>query len=117
MTKKNQNFSMVAGDTMLINIGVTDSNGTPINLTGCSITWIVKKTVKAPIVLVTKTTQDDIAIRDVRKGLFVVKLNSQDTAGFDGRMYHEAKVKDAFGDVATVATGLITFVPSGAVAT
>lgn len=106
MTKRNQDFSMFAGDTKDIVVTMSDST----NLTGATIAWVLRRGGVTGTVEVPKSTTSGISISNTT---FTVRLSASDTANLKGRYYHEAEVTDVSGNVSTVMTGSISIEPSG----
>lgn len=113
MTKINQNFSMYSGDTKFIDITIVDGNDVPVEITGTTIKWVVKRNVRSSVNNVLKTTTDGISIIDPLVGKFQVKLDPEDTDRLSGEFYHEAELKDVQGNVSTILTGTLTIIIDG----
>lgn len=113
MTQKNQNFEMFAGDTKDIVVTVDDGDGIPVNLTGASIKWVLKKATVTGAQQVLKTMANGIFLTDPLAGEFTVRLATADTNAISGKFYHEAEVTDSSGNVSTVFTGTVKIEPSG----
>lgn len=117
MTKRNQHFEMHAGDTVDLECVVTDQDtGGRKNLAGATIVWVLYDEASSAAVL-TKTTATvgDITDVDGLNGLFTVALVPADTADIaPGTYYHESKITDSSGNVATVFTGRVKIFASRA---
>lgn len=93
MTATNQNFYMYAGDTKNLNISVTNDDGSPLDLTGCTITWVLKKNNSELV----KTTTNG-----------VIELEPSDTSDLYGIYPHECELTDQTGNVSTIFIGKVT---------
>lgn len=100
------NFVMVAGDTKTLVVTVTDANGSPVNLSGCTIAWRASRSFRKTA-QITKTTTGSggVAITDGPNGVFTVALEPEDTEDLHGDLLHEAQVTDAQGTISTVLQG------------
>lgn len=107
MTTRNQNFVMYAGNTMEIEVPVDNTE-----LTGASIKWAMKRSVKSEDTLF-RETPSGIVITDAAAGIFTIRLESCDTKDLVGAFYHEAELTDTIGNVSTIMTGTIAIKPSG----
>lgn len=106
MAKTGQNFEIVAGDTVKINISVTDQNNAAVDLTNATVTWLLYKNLNDTAV--SKSTTTGITITNVRGGVFQISLTAADTQNLAGMYTHAAKVTDALGNAITVTTGTAT---------
>jgi outer membrane lipoprotein-sorting protein len=84
---------MYAGDTKNITISVTKDDGTPLDLTGCTITWVLKKNNSELV----KTTTNG-----------VIGLVASDTSDLNGIYPHECELTDQTGNVSTIFIGKVT---------
>lgn len=105
-----QNFSLVAGDTLLLDGTITDDSGAPLDLTAAEVrvTWALF----APTgpALVTKTIGAGIAIPGI--GAIEITLDGPDTAGLPpGFYHHEAVMTDGLGEVSTLWRGSGVLLP------
>jgi hypothetical protein len=101
MTKKDQNFTITAGDTKYLDFTVDMDSST---LVGSTIKWVMKKYDEA---VITKTTTGDISITAAK--VFRVTLDPADTLSLvPGQYDHQAEVTDVATDVSTVAEGTAT---------
>ena len=113
MTSEDQNFEMYAGESKVITVTVMDdaTPPVPIDLTGASIEWIVKRSEDDAVGLITKTVGAGIALlnQTTHKGEFTITLAPADTASLGGASYyHEAEVTDVATNVSTVTRGILT---------
>lgn len=97
VTAKNQNFSMVQGDTKYIQFPVDGVD----NLAGCTVKWGVKKKESSTEYELFK---DDFTIVD---GKIQIKVESIDTLNLLGTYYHETELTDQSGNVSTVMKGML----------
>lgn len=112
MARVNQNATIWAGDTVNLDVAVTNSAGAAKDITGATIAYVLFNEPAGATVL-TKTTADDIAITPGTGGLFTITLEPADTESVaPGAYYHEAEVTDISGNVATVLTGKVTIMRS-----
>jgi hypothetical protein len=107
-----QSFVMTAGNTKKMNVTITNAVGQAIDLTGVSLTWVLKRMVTSPITL-EKTNASGITITDPKKGKCTIVLQPADTKNLSGNMYHELQLIDGLGDVSTPFVGNIYFEKSG----
>lgn len=121
MTKRNQDFEMHEGDSKDVEITVTDPiTGAPVDLTGATISWVLKERASDATALLTLSTGGgEIVLTDEDNGVFEVQLDPADTAGLlsgnelSKEYYHEAEITTSGGDVATVTTGKATIYRDG----
>lgn len=110
MTKRNQHFEMHAGETVDLNVVVTDK-ATKVrkNLAGATIKWVLyDEATEAAVLTKTTATPGDITDIDGLNGLFTVALAPADTANVaPGTYYHESEVIDSGGAVSVVLTGQV----------
>ncbi len=98
MTKKNQDFTMTAGDSKYLDFTVTMDSST---LVGSTIKWVMEKYDEA---VLTKTSTGDISITAAK--VFRVTMRSTDTLTLaPGHYKHQAEVTDLTSLVSTVAEG------------
>lgn len=97
---ENQNFTMVSGDTKVIEVTV-DS----VDLSGASIKWIMHQFGAEKV---RKETPGTITVTDAVGGLLQIKLDPTDTASLVGDYSHEMEVTDAAGNVSTVMSGRVS---------
>lgn len=119
MTHAVQNFDMQAGDDKAIDVTVTSdgmATGTPVDITGATITWTLRRSVENTVALVTKATPGGIQITDGPNGRFTINLADADTAGLLGLYLHEAVLADVSSNDSTVLNGVATFTPKAGTA-
>src|SRR5574340_899717 len=112
MTTVNQDFSLWQCDDKTLSVSLTES-GAALNITGCTIRWVLRKEAASGTALLTKTTASGITITNGVAGLCSIALADTDTDDIDpGVYYHEMSVVDTLGNVSTVLTGRCTVYPS-----
>jgi hypothetical protein len=105
-------LTMFRGDTAQFQIAVTDVDGHPVNLTGCSL-WFTAKidptSLDAAAQFQKKTPSTGIAITDAANGIAVITMLAADTSSLTGDQTLECDVqlKDGTGAIQTVARGQI----------
>jgi hypothetical protein len=114
LATRGQNFEIYAGDSKNITVTVTNADGSPIDLTGATIKWALKKRVSSPADITKETnTNAGISVANPTTGVFLIPLKPDDTKDLSGVFYHEAEVTDGVGNVSTVLTGEVTIHKSG----
>ena|SRR5437764_15345572 len=102
-------FSMYSGETKNINITINEQDGvTPVDLTGATITWHLKGSLRSGNILVSKDNNNGIIITDTANGKIRVQLSPADTSGLNGIYYHVCEITDLIGDHSVVLIGKIT---------
>lgn len=95
-----QNFALTAGDTHTLEVTVAGAAGV-LAQPGTGVRWGIAKTAKDQAM---RTFVG--VITNAQAGRFEVSLAPSDTAALQpGDYYHEAKLIDASGDVATIMSG------------
>lgn len=113
MTAQDQDITgYFAGDSLTIQITVTDSSGNALDLSGASIEWVLTETHDRTRLIEKTTENGGISITDAANGVFEIYVQPQDTADLTGDFDHEAEVTDAGGNVVTVTSGIISIEPS-----
>lgn len=106
MAATNQNFTLYQGDSLTAQFSVVDDEGSPVDLTGATITWRAA-TVSHQTVL-DKAVGRGITVTDAAGGVCEVALAPDDTASLLGTYRHQLRVVDATGQEAVVAEGAMT---------
>jgi hypothetical protein len=107
-----QNFALSVGDDQLLQIAVTNPDGSPKDLTGGSVSWCFAVG-PGNIALVTKAPGTGLTITNASGGLFQVALAAADTHGRSpGKYHHEARLTDASADHQVIMTGTMILQPS-----
>jgi hypothetical protein len=106
MSKRNQNFSLYAGESPLIFIELDNPDGTPFDPSSSTMHWWAAKTNH-------EASADVLIKKSLGSGLTVVpssgvnlKLSATDTVNLaPGYYYHELKLFMPGGDVSLACTG------------
>lgn len=106
MTATGQNFTMYQGDTLELEVTVTDptNNDAVVDLTNCSLTWVLYRQNQAGVIL-TKTVGSGITITDASNGEFKITLDPSDTLNLYGLYRHESELKDPTNKISTLFIG------------
>lgn len=117
-THTTQHFEVHKGDSKLLTITVTDSDGNVVNITDAEeIKFRVAGDQLDATMDISKNMTDDSAgdvqVSDGPAGEFTVQLNPVDTASLSHGMYHwESEVEDSSNNISTVTTGYLSLIPS-----
>lgn len=103
MTALNQNFSMFSGETKYIAVPNTKDDGSNLDLTGSTITWIVKKREYSPDNVLSKVTPEIT----VSGNVLTIPLKPPDTESLLGSYYHKCEIVDQFGNGSVLFTGFM----------
>lgn len=105
-------ITVYQGDTKTLNFTVTSSAGVPVNLTTATIAFkIVNRRSKTAVVSL--SVGSGVTVTDAAAGAFSVAITASHSANNPGSHYYEALVTIS-GEVSTVASGQIEFIPSPA---
>jgi hypothetical protein len=105
-------FSLVAGDSKVIEITVTEADGSPTDITAANLLWTAAaQPFGTPLISKAGT------ITDGPGGVFDVSLVPSDTASMNGNFYHSAKITFADLSVSTIFLGLMAVSPLSAMST
>jgi hypothetical protein len=112
MTQINQNFTMIAGDTVYLSVPITDAAGAAYTITGANpIKWVLKPTPDRAAIL-NKTLVSGIAIDTTTS--ILITIAASDTATLAaGVYYHECEITLLDGSVSTPFTGWVTILATG----
>ncbi|SFE43889.1 hypothetical protein SAMN04487969_102520 [Paenibacillus algorifonticola] len=113
VAEKNQNFSMFAGESKKVIVSVTGCGGTPANIEGSNVQWVLKENRWTVGNLVDKELNNGIEVSDNTPGQFTLFLEPEDTEGLSGLYYHAAEITDLSGNISTVFVGYITITEDG----
>ncbi len=109
LPKNNDRY--VAGDTVEIEVTVTNDDGSTKDLRGADIQFALSRYAGANP-LFTRTVGDGIEFVDATAGELLIRIDGDDTVDLgddDGKeYYYEIRVRDNTGDIATVTTGTWT---------
>jgi hypothetical protein len=104
-------ITMVCGDTVQLNMAISDVNGDPVDIAGMLVNWAMGKSAQGPQLLA-KVTGAGIVITDSANGMIAVTLMPSDTLGLTpANYYHEFELIDGFGNISTVARGSLQLQP------
>ena len=109
MTSTNQNFTIYAGDTNNVIVGV-EQNSVAASLTGASAVWILSSDIGSGS-LVRMTSDDFLTISG---STVTIAISPSHTNSLVGKYFHELEVTDSSGNVSTTTTGVVTVKESGA---
>jgi len=112
MSKRNQNFSLYAGESPLIFIELDNPDGSAFDPSGSTLNWWAATTSHeaSADVLIKKSLGSGLTIYGTGVNL---KLNSIDTINLPpGYYYHELKIFMPGGDVSLACTGTMVLRPS-----
>jgi hypothetical protein len=102
MTKLNQDFTIWQGETISLQVPITDGDGNPAGLAGADVTW--KATAGSASLTKTGTVID---INDTNDGV-QIDLDTDDTKSLSPNRYrHECRVVDGTGDHNVVFEGVM----------
>lgn len=118
MTTENQNFTMVRGDTKILIITVTDSNGDPVELVkaglvftwGFSQLWADDKGFNPPPIVEKDSDGSDIVLSGNTATITILPADTTTPDPLEGNFHHEAEVNDN-GVISTVTVGIMTIDP------
>lgn len=98
----------VSGDDKTLRFTITDdgtSAGTPVNITGATITFKVTSGPTSTTAIIEKSTAGGITITDGPNGVCTVALVAADTAALAGDYWYELQVVDASANTTTTTFG------------
>lgn len=104
-------FTLKRGDQFTVPV-VISRNGTPINITDCTVFFIVRTTDKPTSTTDTDDTVEitkDVTVHaDAVNGATTIVLTSSDTDIPPGDYYRELQIKFSNGDIKSASTGIFT---------
>lgn len=114
-----QNFAVLAGDSKVLKVTVTDENGVPLPLAGTlSATWRLARSRRGADLLtkalgsgVTILT-DQAAAGEANCGRLNILISSADSEALDGEYFHDCQIVDATGAQSTVFFGRVNVTPN-----
>lgn len=95
-----------AGDTMQITFAVKQADGTPQDLTNCSIVWGVSKARNLTAPILTKSVGNGVVLLDELNGLLVVTIDKGEIP-ITGELFQELEITLPSGRSYTFAQGTI----------
>jgi hypothetical protein len=115
MTEQSQDFEMWAGEYKEITILVKKPDGTPEDLTGATVEWLVKKRPQSNLpALVSKSSGHGAEVLvPPTAGLVKITLDEADTTSLPASTYyHELEGKDSADRPFTPTVGYLVIQPS-----
>ena len=108
MTYVGQNFELYAGNYKDIIVPITGSDGGAYNMTGASVTWIMRELDNVAS-LIRKHGEGSSAASGLSysTSTLTISLSPNDTILYSGTYYHSACGKDSASRVATLFEGTI----------
>jgi hypothetical protein len=105
----NQNFSYLEGKSATIQVTVVDGDGTLLDMSDWTGTWVLRQGSASGTLIVTKTEATGITLTE---GLAEIEIYPADTEGLSGEYYHELAISNGV-DNYPLLTGIITLSASG----
>jgi hypothetical protein len=97
-------FSIYDGDSLLIDVTITDEQGAALDISGAVFRWRLVGASQS----VAKSTDNGITITNAQQGGVEIRLEPADTSGLSGVFQHELEMTDSQGNVSTVLRDKIT---------
>lgn len=113
MTATGQNFTIYQGDDKEIFVTTYDENDVILDITNCTLNWVVYRRYPENIVL-TKITGSGITITDPTNGIFRVDFDPNDTLSLLGEYNHECELTDTNLNISTLLVGTMNVYKSKA---
>jgi hypothetical protein len=103
------NYQVYRGDTFSVKLEFTDTNNVPVDITGWTIFFTVKrlKTDVDAKAVISKTITD---IPSPTLGIYTLTVLASELNTFEGAYYYDFQIKLLDGKIYTVTSGSITFV-------
>jgi len=103
----NTTIDMFRGDSRTLEVRVTDDYNKPVDLTGASVRFTVRKKVDgAKLIAKSSSNPAEIEITDAANGIFKIYLKPADTKAMrPGGYLYDVEVTLSSGDVHTVVFG------------
>lgn len=106
MAETGQDFEMYQRTNFDLIVPITKKiDGSPLDLTGASITWALRQRMKSTSNLIMKTTPSQITVSG---NTLTVHLIPSDTTTLVGSFFHECKMTDSNGLESELFTGSAT---------
>ena len=104
------NTTIEQGSTFIKTVTITDSNGTAVDLTGCTVRWQVRERKGSTSTLIdVSTTEGSITLTDPTNGQCKITLSDTVTAALDFEYgYHDFEVETAAGVTTRYMRGIVT---------
>lgn len=118
MTESNQNFTINAGDSIVIEDSVKSADGTDRDITGYSAQFTIAKYRGGEVVQQHTESDQSVSVGQSDNSVVTVSLSPSDTEDLGGvdpsgeEVYYEIELTDQSGNDYTVTTGTITVLPS-----
>ncbi|UBF23159.1 phage BppU N-terminal domain [Haloarcula tailed virus 2] len=116
MTQENQDFEMRAGDTIILNVEVSDKNGDNFDVSGYNATFKLSNYAGSDALV--SYTESDSNVSMGTPELYIVQIEfiSSDTEDLGGvnsgeEYFYQLKIDDGPDDISTVTEGHITVRP------
>ena len=106
------NFALFSGDTPLLQIPITDADGTAVDLTGYTVSIALHLSNQSSSRLLWRHNAT-LAAQSTQAGVCTLQLAAADTES-EGLHYYEIRATDGVNVNITVAYGIITIQSSGA---
>lgn len=101
--------SLFAGETKLLNITLSDSNGSPVDINGATFEW--KLNVRNnPIIK--QSPSEDITILDANSGKLQIKLQPSDTSSLSGNYSQDLQLTDSNGNISVIQLDMLQILTS-----
>ncbi len=98
----------VKNNDIKLKYSVKNDIGNPVNITGYTIKWEVKKTFDSMAYITKSTVFGNIVIEDGLNGIFSVLINAEDTINIPaGTYYHEAVITNLAGESVTLTDSAV----------
>lgn len=98
---------LVAGSEMTLEFQITDSAGSPVDLTTCTLSWEM-----SPYGFFETAVTKSGSVSGSASNVFDVVLASADTTDLYGKYIHQPKIVDFNGSEFRPAQGIITIIPA-----
>jgi hypothetical protein len=103
-----QDFYIYVGDTRSLVITVQDNSGSPVNLTGATIKWVLVKDDQA-VLFKDNQSNGGVSITNAANGQCTLSIQAKDTISLTpGAYIHEARMIDSSGNSSIIFTGNVT---------
>lgn len=104
-------LSYMAGDDLLLQFTVIDSDGDAIDITGMMVRFAISRTISGTAVISTEASPATAtaSLTTPASGIFTVAIDGSDTDALSGTYRFECEIEDSSGDKSTVARGFVTF--------
>lgn len=108
MTTENQNFEMWQGESVTLDVPITDENNAAFAMTGSTVAW--KLTTFGGTLVLSKSTADDVSLEDSAgtDDMVRVVISPGDTRTVAPNSYYqECRITDASSDENVLFTGRV----------